>query len=109
MITETEKDYIPIQWESLQDLANRIPFSYDWCHENVNSGKIPGYKIKGRWLLNPKEVDEALKKMGIQTTGNIDLKKHGEKLVEKGLRLLKNPDRGGKTVFRNTLGGEHGV
>jgi len=37
-----------VRWESVRELALRIPYSADWIYENAKAGDIPARKFKGK-------------------------------------------------------------
>lgn len=86
-------DYEPVQWESVDQLAARLPFSTDWVYENAANGTLPAHKFKGKWMFDPREVDTALREDRESGKG-VKLSVVNKKNIEKLTRLRNNRKRG---------------
>lgn len=46
------------RWESVKELASRIPHSSWWIYKSSNSGLLPCKMVGGRWMFNVKEIND---------------------------------------------------
>ena len=92
-----QAEYQPIKWESVKDLSDRMPFSEDSIYDMAKNQEIPGRKFKGKWLFDPKEMDEFFIQNMPKLARKYKVKGAIKKLVENKLKMLKNPTHSGKS------------
>lgn len=62
-ITTTASVGAPVQWENVEECAERLSMSVYNIQRLAKLGLLPAYKVPGgrRWLFDPTEVDAAMK------------------------------------------------